>query len=264
VVVAAIISGSLHSWFIYSVGIYSLHEGAAHKLIFPSKGRLSQAAQFLAANLCRLSATDPDYYAACHMAHHAKFGTEQDSEFLNFVRPRRFWLTLLPLASFVNYSDFVAHRPLHYTRGRVISALIGVLYNGIYAYLIFRRFGGLFALIVLALTPHLGFYMDRMRQFTEHNLMPLENKSGTRSFGAGFFALLIGGGPWGQPCHMAHHLVASIPWYQQIALHRFIVNLLTEKQKQQFLLPPGLGFPRLLWRVVREANAFSRTAGKAT
>jgi len=25
--------------------------------------------------------------------------------------------------------------------------------------------------------------MDRMRQFTEHNLMPLENKSGTRSFG---------------------------------------------------------------------------------
>ena len=59
------------------------------------------------------------------MAHHAKFGTEQDSEFLNFVRPRRFWRTLLPLASFFNYSDFVAHRPLHYTRGRVISALIG-------------------------------------------------------------------------------------------------------------------------------------------
>ena len=264
VAVAAIISGSLHSWFIYSIGIFSLHEGAAHKLIFPGKGILSRAAQFLAANLCRLSATEPDYYAACHMAHHAKFGTEQDSEFLNFVRPRRFWRTLLPLASFFNYSDFVAHRPLHYTRGRVISALIGVLYNGIYAYLIFRRFGGLFTLIVLLLLPHLGFYMDRMRQFTEHNLMPLENKSGARSFGAGFFALLIGGGPWGQPCHMAHHLVASIPWYQQIVLHRFIVQLLTEKQKQQFLLPPGLGFPRLLWRVVRDANAFSRTTGRTT
>jgi hypothetical protein len=264
VAVAAIISGSLHSWFTYSIGIFSLHEGAAHKLIFPGKGRLSRAGQFLAANLCRLSATEPDYYAACHMAHHAKFGTEQDSEFLNFVRPRRFWPTLLPLASFVNYSDFVAHRPLHYTRGRVISALIGVLYNGIYAYLLFRRFGGVFTLIVLALTPHLGFYMDRLRQFTEHNLMPLENKSGTRSFGAGFFALLIGGGPWGQPCHMAHHLVASIPWYQQIVLHRFIVKLLTERQKQQFLLPPGLGFPRLLWRVVRDANAFSRTTGRTT
>jgi len=264
VVVAAIVSGSLHSWFLYSLGGFSLHEGAAHKLIFPGKGRLSRAAQFLAANLCRLSAAEPDYYAACHMAHHAKFGTEQDSEFLNFVRPRRFWLTLLPLASFFNYSDFIAHRQLHYTRGRVISALIAVLYNGTYLYLIFQRFGGLFTGIVLLLLPHVGFYLDRVRQFTEHNLMPLENKSGARSFGAGFFALVIGGGPWGQPCHMAHHLVASIPWYQQIVLHRFIVGLLTEKQKQQFLLPPGLGFPRLLWRVLRDANAFSRTAGRTT
>jgi hypothetical protein len=77
-------------------------------------------------------------------------------------------------------------------------------------------------------------------------------------------ALVIGGGPWGQPCHMAHHLVASIPWYQQIVLHRFIVALLTEKQRRQFLLPPGLGFSRLLWRVVRDANAFSRAAGRTT
>jgi hypothetical protein len=263
-VAAAVCTGALHSWLLYSLAIFTLHEGAAHKLIFPGNGRLSQAAQFLAVNLCRLSAAEPNYYAACHMAHHARFGTEQDSEFLNFVQPRRFWRMLLPLGSFLNYSDFVIHRPLGYTRGRVISGLIAGLYNGIYAYLLYRLFGGLFVLVVLLLLPHVGFYFDRMRQFTEHNLMPLENKSGARSFGAGFSGLLVGGGPWGQPCHMVHHLVASIPWYQQIALHHFMVGLLSEKQRRQFLLPPGLGFPQLFWRVVRDANAFSRASGRST
>jgi hypothetical protein len=262
VVAAAILTGALHSWLLYSLAIFTLHEGAAHKLIFPGNGRVSRGSQFLAVNLCRLSAAEPNYYAACHMAHHAKFGTEHDSEFLNFVRPRRFWRMLLPLGTFLNYSDFVIHRPLNYTGGRVISGLVAGLYNGTYAYLLFRRFGGLFTIVVLLLLPHVGFYFDRMRQFTEHNLMPLENRSGARSFGAGFSGLLVGGGPWGQPCHMAHHLVASIPWYQQIALHRFMVRLLTVKQRRQFLLPPGLGFPRLFWRVVRDANAFSRASGK--
>ena len=263
-VATAVLAGALHSWLLYSLAIFTLHEGAAHKLIFPGNGRVSRAAQFLAVNLCRLSAAEPNYYAACHMAHHARFGTEQDSEFLNFVQPRRFWPMLLPLGTFLNYSDFVIHRPLNYTRGRVISGLIAALYNGAYAYLLFRRFGGLFALVVLLVLPHVGFYCDRLRQFTEHNLMPLENRSGARSFGVGFSGLLVGGGPWGQPCHMAHHLVASIPWYQQIALHHFMVGLLSEKQRRQFLLPPGLGFPQLLWRVVRDANAFSRAAGRTT
>jgi fatty acid desaturase len=31
--------------------------------------------------------------------------------------------------------------------------------------------------------------------------------------------MLIGGGPWGSPSHWEHHLVASLPWYQQIRLH---------------------------------------------
>ena len=92
--------------------------------------------------------------------------------------------------------------------------------------------------------PHIGFYVDRMRQFTEHNLMPLENNSGARSLGVGFWGLLVGGGPWGQPCHLAHHMVASIPWYQQIMLHRYIVGLLTETQRKQFLLSLSSDFPR--------------------
>lgn len=261
---AAIFTGAVHSWLAYSLGIYSMHEGAAHNLIFPGTGRLNRAASFLSTNMCRLSAAEPECYSACHMAHHAKFGTEDDSEFLNFIFPRRLWLNFLPLGSVFNYTDFIVHRPAGYTRSRAISGVIAVLYNGLYLWMVYRFFGLLFAVIVSLIMPHVGFYLDRMRQFTEHNLMPLENNSGARSLGVGFWGLLVGGGPWGQPCHLAHHLVASIPWYQQIILHRHIVGLLTETQRGQFLLKPGVGFefgfPGLLWAILRESNQFSRAS----
>lgn len=258
VVSAAVLVGALHGWLMYSMSTFSLHEGAAHHLIFPGSGRLSRIAQFSGANLCRLAAADPDYYAVCHMAHHAKFGTEDDSEFLNFIRPRRLWPMFLPFGAFLNFSDFVIHRPLHYTRSRLLSALLGSAYTAIYLWLVYQRQGPLFAATVLLVLPHAGFYADRLRQFTEHNLMPLDNRLGTRSLGVGFWGMLIGGGPWGQPCHMAHHLVASLPWYQQLILHRYMVSLLTERQRSQFLLRPGWGFPLLLWRIIRDANAFAR------
>jgi fatty acid desaturase len=235
-----------------------LHEGAAHHLIFPGAGPLSRAASFLSTNMCRLSAAEPEHYSECHMAHHAKFGTEHDSEFLNFIFPRRLWLNFLPLGSFFNYSDFFVHRTPAYTRSSATSGLVGGLYNGLYLFMLYRFFGLLFTVIVILIMPHIGFYVDRMRQFTEHNLMPLENNSGARSLGVGMWGLVVGGGPWGQPCHLAHHLVASIPWYQQIILHRHIVGLLTETQRKQFLLKPIVGFPALLWDILREQNRFSR------
>lgn len=257
---AAVAVGIAHSLHIYWISIYSLHEGAAHNVIFPGKSRLSRMASFLSTNMCRLAAADPEYYSRCHMAHHAKFGSEHDSEFLNFVFPRRLWLSFLPLAGFFNYTDFYVHREATYTRSRTVSAVIAATYNGLYLLMLFHFFGLLFTVIVALLMPHVGFYLDRMRQFTEHNLMPLENNSGARSLGVGFWGLLIGGGPWGQPCHLAHHMVASIPWYQQIILHRYIVGLLTETQRRQFLLRPVVGFPALLWAIVRESNAFSRAS----
>jgi fatty acid desaturase len=87
--------------------------------------------------------------------------------------------------------------------------------------------------------------------------MPLDNREGARSFGVGFWGLLIGGGPWGQPCHWVHHLVASVPWYQQIRLHFYIQGLLTETQKRQFLLQPVVGYPKLLLRLWTEPNRFA-------
>jgi hypothetical protein len=37
-----------------------------------------------------------------------------------------------------------------------------------------------------------------------------------------------------------------------------MVGLMTEKQREQFLLKPVVGYPLLLWKVVREANRFAR------
>jgi fatty acid desaturase len=108
-----------------------------------------------------------------------------------------------------------------------------------------------------------GFFFDRLRQFSEHNLMPLDNQDGSRSFGLGFWGMLIGGGPWGSPCHWEHHLVASLPWYQQLVLHGYVKSLLTETQRKQFLLQPVVGYPKLLWRLLREPVQFVRTHPQA-
>jgi hypothetical protein len=259
-ILTAIFTGIAHSWLLYTLAVYSLHEGAAHNLIFPSRGTVSRAASFLAENLCRLSNTEPHPYAESHKSHHGSFATERDAEFLNFVFPHRLWGMLLPLASFFNFSDFYVHRSPSFTRSTALSLAISAAYTLCYLSLLYRLFGLLFPIIVFLLLPHVGFYLDRLRQFTEHNLMPLDTTSGARSLGVGFWGILVGGGPWGQPCHMAHHLVPSIPWYQQILLHRYIARILTPDQRKQFLLSPVLGFPVLLCTLIRDAHRLSRHA----
>ena len=140
-----------------------------------------------------------------------------------------------------------------------MSAFASFTYNVAFGWFVYQQAGFLFTAIAMGVVlPHAGFYLDRLRQFTEHNLMPLENKNGSRSFGVGFWGLLVGGGPWGSPCHWEHHLVASLPWYQQILLHRYLVGLLTPKQREQFLIEPVIGFPKLWWRLIREPNSFLR------
>ncbi len=257
VLLASAVTGTLHSYLLYSLSVLSLHEGAAHRIVFVGKGWLVRQAQAVSAHLCRIGGGEPNHYASRHMAHHAKFGTEEDAEFLNFVIPRRYFLTFLPMAALINFSDFIIHRPARYTRGRSISTVVAAAYNGPYAYWIFVTYGPVVTLLImLVFLPHVGFYLDRLRQFTEHNLMPLDNRNGSRSFGIGFWGLLVGGGPWGSPCHWEHHLVPSLPWYQQIALHRYVTRLLTPRQRQQFLIAPVIGFPLLWWRLISDLNAF--------
>lgn len=257
VLLASLVCGSLHSYLLYSMSVFSMHEGAAHGIVFPGSSPVSRALNFLAGNMCRIAASEPRYYSEHHMSHHAKFGTEEDGEFLNFVLPRRYWLTLLPFAALLNYTDFIAHRPPGYTRGRIASAVVALSYHLAYGMAMTNRFGGLFAVLSFVLfLPHVGFFLDRLRQFSEHNLMPLENKDGSRSFGLGFWGMLIGGGPWGSPCHWEHHLVPSLPWYQQLTLHVYVKSILTDAQKKQFLLEPVVGYPKLLVRLWTEQHRF--------
>lgn len=258
---AAIAAGAIHSWLLYSLGVFSMHEGAAHRIIYPPHGPISRACHWVSANLCRIAASEPKQYSTHHMIHHSKFGSDEDAEFLNFVKPRRYWLTFLPLAFDVNYSDFIVHRPLAWTRDRLMSAFWSVPYNGLYAWYAWTHFGPLFTIVAYGvMLPHVGFLVDRVRQFTEHNLMPLDNKNGSRSFGFGFWGLLVGGGPWGSPCHWEHHLVPSLPWYQQLIVHRYLVSLLTPTQRRQFLLEPVIGFPRLWCSLVRDTKRFANDA----
>jgi fatty acid desaturase len=252
----SLLVGSLHGWWLYSLSVFSIHEGASHQMIFPPKGTFSRWLNFLANNLCRLAGAEPVNYIRHHQSHHAHFGSERDGEFLNAVQPRRFWRSLLPWGVFFNHSDFVVHRPLAYTRSYVGSVLVHLGYTTLYGIFMAQSFRLLFTVLsLLVVMPHFAFYLDRLRQFTEHNLMPLENNNGARSFGPGFWGLLIGGGPWGQPCHWMHHLAPQLPWYQQLILHGYVRRLLTPTQRQQFLLPPIIGFPQLCWQLWRTASA---------
>jgi hypothetical protein len=257
-IAAALLCGGVHSWLLYSLSVFSAHEGAAHRIIFPVRGPFSRFFGYLAGHACRIAGAEPNHYSEHHMSHHARFGTEGDGEFLNYILPRRFWLTFLPFAAFLNYTDFIAHRPLNYTRSRLVTAVTGLLYHLLYGFFMADAFQAAYPVLAFFLfMPHIGFAFDRLRQFTEHNLMPLENKDGARSFGLGFWGMLIGGGPWGSPCHWEHHLVASLPWYQQLILHRHVTRLLTPAQRRQFLIEPVTGFPKLLWRLWREPNQFA-------
>jgi fatty acid desaturase len=79
--------------------------------------------------------------------------------------------------------------------------------------------------------------------------LPLDRQNGTRELGLGFWGLLLGGGPWGQPCHACHHLEPALAWYQQLALHLTLRRILAPAQRRQLFLQPVIGFPKLLWQV---------------
>ena len=265
ILLASFIAGCLHSYILYSMAFFTMHDGASHRVMFPTSNAFGRCLHTIGSNLCRVAGVDPEYFAKDHFAHHTKFGTEDDREFLNFVFPRRYWMSLLPLAAYTNFNDFLMHRPPTYTRSRITSSLLAISYNGIYACFLYSAFGGLFTFIaMMILLPHVGFYLDRLRQFTEHNLMPLENHNGARSFGLGFWGMLLGGGPWGSPCHLEHHLAASLPWYQQLHLHLYLRRILTPRQRGQFLLQPVIGWPKLWWRIIRELYAFKQRAQSGT
>ncbi|MDP3790110.1 MAG: fatty acid desaturase, partial [Candidatus Omnitrophota bacterium] len=236
-----------------------LHEGAAHKLIFLRNGRLSNFLGVIANNLNRIALAESDYYARNHLAHHAHFATTGDQEFLNFVFPKRFCRAFIPFASIFDFTDFKAHSDIVYTRSRFLSVGLFVLYHGIYAIPMALRYGWMFVIIALLIIGlNVTLWLDRLRQYTEHNLMPLNVINGARDLGLGFWGMLIGGGPCGQPCHWTHHLYPGLPWYNQLRLHNFIRTILTDEQKNVFFLEPFSGFPKTLLNAIRTTAKYEK------
>lgn len=247
-VLAGVIAGALHGFLVCGTVTLTVHEGATHNLLIQGRGRLARALRVLANNACRLFAADPHYYADAHFAHHRALGTPEDGSFSSFVRLRRLLGALAPMAPVLSRSDFFPWRPQEHTPSRKLSAVLTTVYLTALSLLAFWRFGAAYALVsVLIVGTWMSYALDRVRESVEHLYMPLDRENGTRELGLGFWGLLLGGGPWGQPCHLSHHLAPALPWYQQLGMHLFLRRLLTTEQKRHFFLRPLWGFPVLLW-----------------
>jgi fatty acid desaturase len=244
----------MHGLLMYSLSNFSMHEGAAHNRIIASIGPVSRSLQFLANNACRLAYADPEFYCKHHAAHHGHFGTPSDGSFVSFVNPRRFLISLLPLAGILDFNDFRVHCDTKPSRSRRISFLVGTAYLlpiGCFMAVADRPLLPLVVLVLLG--PWCLSTLDRLRESSEHNMMSLEARHGTRNLGLGFWGLLIGGGPWGQPCHLSHHLAPALPWYFQCLLHVRLKQMMTPDQRRHFTLTPVLGYPRLVMQIAHSA-----------
>lgn len=261
---AGVVAGVLHGFLVCSIVTLTVHEGAAHDLLIQGRGPVARALRLLANNACRLFAADPLYYSEAHFAHHRSLGTPEDGSFTNFVRLRRLLGALAPLAPVLSVSDYFPWRPQEHTRSRNLSAVLTTLYMTSLGVLAYWRFGATYTLVALLLVgTWVSYALDRVRESVEHLFMPLHRDDGTRELGLGFWGLLLGGGPWGQPCHLSHHLAPALPWYQQLGMHFFLRRLLTDEQKRHFFLRPFVGFPLLVWGLVTGRGPAPRSTPRA-
>ena len=241
-----LVLGVIHGWIMCGMTTYFVHEAAAHNLFLLGKSKPIIFLKKLGRNICRLSFADPEYYSQGHRRHHQYFSSEKDGSFSNFVRFRRLLLSLIPASPLMNYSDFFPWRSQEMTASRKASSLFGKLYIFLLALFMVPQYGFLFTIICLVMIgAWLSYVLDRIRESCEHFAMPLDRYNGTRQLGLGFVGLFLGGGPWGQPCHMSHHLAPGLPWYLQLRLHFDLKRILSPEQKNVFFLKPFIGFPML-------------------
>ena len=259
----AVLIGSFGYGFVmYSTVIYAVHECGAHKLGFLGDGPLVQHLQSLAANASRLQFADPGFYREQHKTHHRYLGTERDETNAHFVWPKRFFTSLLPGAAVLPFNDYKVD-PGTPCPGRKTTNIVGfgffVLCFGVSAW----AGGPLYAAaLTLVLGPWIAFVLDRLRESSEHQLMPVDHLQGARNLGPGFWGTLVGGGPWGQPCHLSHHLFPQLPWYSQIAMH-WRMQAIFNAEQRAFFLGEGTLFPALMARIVRTGTAFqARISGQ--
>jgi fatty acid desaturase len=263
-VLAAMVGvGALHGYLLYSFLNFTLHEGAGHRLLIVGSGRWARAVNRWTWNLARLHGGDPVHYREVHVRHHGKFATPEDGDFTNFVLPSRFTRSLRPLAANLPFNDFRTHVDLESSsRSHRLSRAISLVWVLWPLVVMGPRYGWGFSLGVMLLAgPWVAFTLDRLRDSTEHNLLPMDALNGTRNLGRGFWGWLVGGGPWGQPCHLSHHIAPSLPWYQQWRLHGTLLEVLRPEQRAHFAMDAERGtYLRFLGRAWREGREFEARA----
>ena len=131
----------------YSMSVYSMHEAAAHKLVFPPNGPATRVLHVVSANLARLAASEPKQVR--RLAHdppcEVRDRTRRRVPQLREAAP--LLATFLPWAFDINYTDFIVHRPLEWTRDRLLSAPFAIPYQGLYAWYAWTHFGWLFTVV---------------------------------------------------------------------------------------------------------------------
>lgn len=248
-----------HGIVMYNIIGYTLHEGAYHRMIILERGVCTRFLSFVAMNVCRFWYCDPVYYRQNHSGHHAHLGTQKDGTFTNFLHPKRFFISLGPLASALNYNDYKLHTGEEWTKSKILSESLSfglvilislplVWQSNFHALL---QYGG-----VIFIGAWISFALDRIRETTEHNLMPNDSLHGARDFGINFSGLFFGGGPWGQPCHLTHHIAPGLPWYQQLRFHLKLKKIMTPEQRVQFSIHPIWGVPLLLKKVLSQNSKY--------
>jgi fatty acid desaturase len=232
----------------YQWVIYGIHEGAGHGLFRRGESRLLRLMRFLAFHSSRLMMADPVHYRQQHKSHHRFTGTEQDGSQTNFVLGRRILLSLLPGAGILFPNDYRVHHGDGFNGSLALSGVVGLTRVGIEILALRSRFSiGACLALLLIFSPWVGLALDRLRESLEHHLMPQSPVHGTRELGLSPLALLIAGGPWGQPCHLTHHLAPELNWYQQIRLHFTLRERILNEEQLRFF-----GFTTPFLRLVRE------------
>ncbi len=207
----------LHGFTMYSLMIFTLHEGAAHKRIFIGQSPFIRFLQKIAHTLPRLYFADPDYYTSQHGDHHKYLGTKEDGAFTQYVWPTRILKSFLPLAAFLPFNDFRIHCGMQMSLRKLIWDILAVVFwiGLIFIFLPHVSFF-LSLFLVFILGPWFSFALDRLRETSEHSLLPFEKISSARNLGFSVGGLIVGGGPWGQCFHLSHHISPQLPWYLQI------------------------------------------------
>jgi len=232
----------VHGFILYSLTNYTMHEGAGHKRIILGNPTLA----FLVNNVSRLYFADPEHYKLGHPSHHQHLGTANDMAFTQMVEPKRIAKSFLPGAGLFEFNDYKIHSGDTWTKSKITSLVIGLSFSAVLFFIgKDHQSPAMLIFMLLVGAPWISFSLDRLRESSEHMLVHSDDLPEARELGNTFWGYVVGGGPWGQPCHLSHHIATSLTWYQQLRLSNSITKIMTLEQRKHFFVEDGfLGYPK--------------------